>query len=124
MTNEEKEALFAEFEERMYKTKKKQGYASAYETMNNLKPAYMYFRKRYQDVMEDYEFDIWSPYGMQYSSDWDMIRKLVCHAYGVCIVKNIPSEKLDEANQLAKSIIDLLFDINRKELNEKLRESD
>lgn len=118
MTKEEKEALFAEFEERISSKKKKQGYASGYETMNNLKPACDYFWMNYHNVTNSYEFDIWSPYGIP-GSDWDMIRKLVCHAYGVSIVRDIPSEKLDYANKLAKQIIDMLFAININELNEK-----
>ena len=118
MTKEEKEALFAEFEERIASKKKKQGYASGYETMNNLKPACDYFWARYHNITDSYVFDIWSPYGIP-SGDWDMIRKLVCHAYGVSIVKDIPSEKLDDANKLAKQIIDMLFAVNINDLNEK-----
>lgn len=122
MTIEEKESLFAEFEERLSKKKKKQGYASGYETLHNLKPACEYFWDKYNDMTKKYPFDIWSPNGIP-SGDWDMIRKLICHAYGVSIVRDIPSDKLDEANEQAKRMIDMLFCINEKELNEIEEES-
>lgn len=118
MTNEEKEALFAEFEERLSSKKKKQGYASGYETLHNMKPGCDYFWKSYHDMTDSYEFDIWSPNGI-HSGDWDMIRKLICHAFGVSIVKDIPTEKLKEANDLAMYITNLLFATNREILDEK-----
>lgn len=115
MTTEEKEALFTEFETRL--KNRKQGYASGYETVHNMEQSKDHFWTKYNSMTKNYAFDIWSPKGIV-SSDWDMIRRLVCHATGVSIVREIPPEKLKDANELAIKLIDLLFDYNEKILNE------
>jgi hypothetical protein len=122
ITNEEKEMLFKEFEARLNKTKKPQGYASGYATIHNLEPAKNYFWSKYDQMTEKFKFDIWSPYGIM-SSDWDKIRILVCHIFGVSVVKEIPSDKLNEANNIAKQMIDVMFDENYKTLKEKETET-
>lgn len=116
ISNKEKELLFEEFKNRM--EKERQGYASGYETLHNLEPAKDYFWDAYHQMTKSYMFDVWSPKGMN-GSDWDLIRKLVCHANGVSIVKGIPSDRLNESNELAKQIVDLLFNYNKKILEEE-----
>lgn len=115
ITTEEKEALFAEFKARL--ENQKQGYASGYETVHNMEQSKDYFWAKYDSMTKNHAFDIWSPKGIM-SYDWDMIRKLVCHATGVSIVKQIQPDKLKDVNDLAMKIIDLLFDYNEKILNE------
>ena len=119
ITNEEKELLFKEFVERINNGKKPQGYASCAETLFNLKPAYNHFKDRFEalhKLVDDFE---WNCQFLKVTySDWDKIRIMVCHAFGVTIVKNIPEEKLPEANELAIKITDALFDINEKSFEE------
>lgn len=114
MTMEEKEALFTEFEARL--KEKKQGYASGYETMHNMEQAKDHFWTKYNNMTKSHVFDIWSRKGIM-SADWDMIRRLVCHATGVSIVREISPEKLGDANELAIKLIDLLFDYNEQILD-------
>ncbi len=115
ITAEEKEALFAEFEAIMLK--KKQGYASGYETTHNMENAKDYFWTMYHNAKKNREFNIWSNKVIS-SADWDMVRKLVCHANGVSIVRSIPPEKLSDANELAMKLLELLFDYNERILDE------
>lgn len=124
ITIEEKEALFKEFEARLadkqVKERKKQGYASGYATLHNLEPAKDYFKKRFDQMHSDFAFDIWTYHGLMWS-DWDKIRMLVSHTYGISLVKNIPEDRLEAANNLAIAMIDLIFEQNYETLN-KLKE--
>lgn len=113
ITKEEKAALFEEFKAQLHA----QGYASGYATMHNMERAKDHFWDRFYAMHEKHSFDIWSPNGIA-SVDWDLIRKLVCHANGVSIVKDIPPEKLDAANDLAIQILDLVFDYNDQVLKD------
>ena len=123
ITNEEKEQLFEEFEQRLGLKKKKQGYATCKETITNLKPAHDYFWNMYYKMRSEFPFELTCYHGMQ-GSDWDLIRKLTCRAYGYSIVKDIPPEVLDEANSLAITIIDLLYDRNYKHLKQELKKEE
>lgn len=116
MTAEEKEALFAEFESRL--KERKQGYTSGYETIHNMEQAKDHFWARYKNATKKREHAIWSGKIVS-NADWDMIRKLVCHANGVSIVREISPEKLSDANELAIKILDLLFDYNEQILDEE-----
>ena len=125
ITQEEKEALFKEFATKLEsegKLKKKRGYASGYATIHNLERAQSYFRSRYDQMVESNTFDIWCYNGIPYA-DWDKIRIMVCHAFGVSIVKDLPENRIKEANDLAISIIDLIFEQNNKTLKEFEEES-
>lgn len=118
ITIEEKEELFKEFEARLQlecKIKKKQGYASGYETIHNLERAHGYFRSKYYQMVERNPFEVWGRHGVPYA-DWDKIRIMVCHAFGVNIVKHLPEDKIEAANDLAISVIDLIFAQNEKTL--------
>lgn len=116
LTDEEIESMYLEFKRRM--TNEKLGYASCYKTLHNMEPAKDYFWSRYHQMTNDYGFDNWSTRGI-ISRDWDLVRRLVCHAYGVTIVKEIPEEELVEANNLAIEIINSLFTVNSKILKNK-----
>lgn len=117
ITQEEKEQLFEEFKERL-KNEQKQGYASGYETYHNLEKAKDYFWEKYRHMTDKHSCERWLSLGIS-SGDWDFIRKLICHANGTGIVRDISPDKLDESNELAIRIIDLLFDYNEQILNEK-----
>lgn len=123
ITADEKEALFAEFELRF--KERKQGYASSYETIHNMEQAKDYFwtrynniTKKYENVIKKYNYPIQSRKTVR-NADWVMIRKLVCHANGVSIVREISPEKLTDANELAIRILELLFDYNEHILDEE-----
>lgn len=124
ITNEEKEALFKEFEARMAekKTVEKQGYASGYNTIHNLEPAKDYFKKKFDQMHKDFNFSVWTYHGLTWS-DWDKIRMLVCHTFGVSLVRDIPEEQLKTANDLGKKLIDVLFEQNYITLNKATEES-
>lgn len=114
LTNEEKEALFEEFKSRM----KKRGSDSCWETFHNMEQSKDYFWDRYHQMTKNYSFENWSSSGI-YGNDWDMIRKLVLHANGVCLVKHLPEDKINSANELAMKISKLLFDYNNDILKSK-----
>ena len=118
ITNEEKEVLFKEFEARLAekKTVQPRGYASGYNTIHNLEPAKDYFKEKFEQMHKDFDFSIWTNHGLQWS-DWDKIRMLVCHTFGVSLVRNLPVNQLEAANNLAKTLIDLMFTQNYETLN-------
>lgn len=118
ITDEEKTLLFEEFKARLEAEKKGFGYASGYATLHNMERAKDYFWDKYHTMTKEFEFDNWSQKGM-FSEDWNLIRKLVCHAYGVSIVKHIPADKLEEANNLAIKMIDMLFERNHEILRDE-----
>lgn len=124
ITNEEKEALFKEFEARLAekKTVEKQGYASGYNTIHNLEPAKDYFKAKFEQMHKDFDFNVWTYYGLSWS-DWDKIRMLVCHTFGTSLVRNIPEEQLEAANNLGRTLIDVLFEQNYKTLKKAAEES-
>lgn len=95
-----------------------QGYASGYKTFHNLEKAKNHFKTRYCIMTDIYPFDIWSRFGVA-SGDWDAIRKLTCHMYGVSVVQDISSEDLEGANMSAINLIDQLFATNNSILQEK-----
>lgn len=98
-----------------------QGYASGYKTFHNLEEAKDHFRKRYNEMVKNYPFDIWSRFGIA-SVDWDTIRRFTCHIFGVSVVKDISDYNLEKANTLAISFIDQMFDANDLVLKEKVSE--
>jgi hypothetical protein len=116
MTNEEKEILYQEFVRRFKKEPKEQ--SSGYKTMNNMKPAHDYYWDRYNNLHEQHKFEGDWMTKIIPGMDWDFVRKLVCHAYGISLVKDIPDEKLDAANALGQKIAELLFDANEQTMKE------
>lgn len=124
LTKEEKEALFEEFKNRM----RKQRGESCWETFHNMEQSKDYFWDRHYEMRKLFSHENWAYSGVQ-GGDWDLIRKLVLHANGVCIVKHLPKERLDSANKLAIEISKLLFDYNEdilkdNEINLKQKESE
>lgn len=127
ITIEEKEELFKEFEARLIEKSKvnykPQGYASGYNTIHNLEPAKDYFKQKFDQMHNDFDFSIWTYHGIQWS-DWDKIRMLICHTFGTGLVKDLPMDQLEAANNLAKTLIDLVFTQNYETLNRVKEGSD
>ena len=69
-------------------------------------------------MSDKYKYEIWSSLGIN-SSDWDKIRMLVCHAFGVSIVKDLIEEDIPKANAFVIKMIDLLFEQNDKILTDE-----
>lgn len=82
--------------------------------MHFLERAYKHFRDRQEilyKISKDREWDDWTKHNLcLISYGWDNIRNLVCWAYGVNVIQDLPDDKQDEVNDLAIKIIDIVFD--------------
>lgn len=116
ITDNEKEHLYEQFKERMInegmvvKTK-----SAAYKNLHNLKPAREHFGVRAEAIRKKFPFHVWSPNGLNWP-DWELVRRLLYHAYGVNAASRISDDLLEEANKFAMDLTDKLFDANEKNL--------
>lgn len=116
MTDQDISRIVDELESRL--KAKSQGYSSGHRTMFNMERAKDHFWNRCDDMKKSRTFEIVIRKGLK-GSDWDMIRRLVCHAQGVSLVREIPDDKIDAVNDLAIKIVDILFDYNETVLQKE-----
>ena len=97
-----------------------QGYASGYKTFHNLEEAKDHFRKRYNEMVKNYPFDIWSRFGIA-SVDWDTIRRFTCHIFGVSVQFSSVSSQLSLLILTSWVVVALVYSQFRLPVRRKLK---
>ena len=134
LTDEEKEELYQEFKSRMENEKctpnrtmcmaeNKAYMDDLYSTFNNeMKIQYPSVYKEHNSSFSNKDPLNMHKLTLQNTINWDRIRLLVCRIFGVSSPRDLPEEYIEEANNIARHIIDYTFEKNTAYVNEVYHE--